>query len=448
MQDVSAAQQKAVHYVPFRTTLRPSISLSTEEICLLASMCAFVAFNLQNAENANFFNILTIVPGAVFTFKCLVMNCDRSLIVLFTITAYWLFFLIAIFNGYMYNKEDSYINIRLMLLGTLGAKAYYKEWFIKNREVDESQSSPTGKSEYIFEAYQQNEFSLQKNTSTAMSPQESSTIIKGKAMKRFPPSTAPQYDSVLHASTPSQTKDSVFKFYEDQNNIMMSETDHISTSREKTLSTSLPGYENSSFRKYSSSPYTTSTRSSNHRTTTTTMLERTGLLSTGIPAVSEKVGTTGKLDTGRKTITSVDHTQKTTDKQRTTGKETKTNEENPVISYGDIITNPMVTMKFSKKELTRKLTVTNIANRTIMWALKATTMHNFNALPAHGILHPGIQQGIIVCLIDRTPSKESDRSCKIAIDYVFVEPTTVSFNKTLFNSSAKKRHVLQAIFST
>ncbi|RCN50886.1 hypothetical protein ANCCAN_02899 [Ancylostoma caninum] len=65
----------------------------------------------------------------------------------------------------------------------------------------------------------------------------------------------------------------------------------------------------------------------------------------------------------------VDRTQKTTERPRTAQMPELCNSK-VVVSYGDIITNPLATIKFSQKENTRRLTMTNITNRTIMWALK------------------------------------------------------------------------------
>ncbi|EYB94623.1 hypothetical protein Y032_0169g219 [Ancylostoma ceylanicum] len=360
--------RKSSRYVPLRTTSRASVYLSTEEIFLLAAMCAFAAFNLHDAENTNFFNILTIVPGAVFSFKCLVMNGDRSLIVMSIVTAYWLFFSIAIFNGYMYKNEDSYLSIRLMLLGALGAKAYRKNWSTKEEENEATD----------------------------------------------PVSPTPR-------------------------------TEQLSTSRMKssTQLTSTSVQDSGSSRTQSSS-WTLSTSSTMR--TTTTMLEKAGLLRTGVPARSEKVETCGRLHTAAMKTLTVDRTQKTTDIHRT-AREPEQRNNKVVVSYGDIITNPLATMRFSQKENTRKLTVTNITSRTIMWALKASTVHSFNAIPAHGILHPGMQQRIVICMVEQILLEESKFPSKIAIDYAFVNDNEQSFDRNVFKTTARKRHVLQAILT-
>ncbi|KAL6743665.1 hypothetical protein Aduo_016682 [Ancylostoma duodenale] len=222
--------------------------------------------------------------------------------------------------------------------------------------------------------------------------------------------------------------------------------DQVSTSREKTstqlTSTSVQGYGSSRTQSSSWTPSTSSTMMS----TTTTMLEKTGLLRTGIAARSEKVETCDRLHTAAMRTLTVDRTQKTTERLRT-AHVPEPYHSKVVVSYGDVITNPLATIKFSQKENTRRLTMTNITNRTIMWALKASTVHSFNAIPAHGILHPGMQQRIIICLVEQMPLKESNFPSKIAIDYAFVNEKERSFDRNVFKSTTRKRHVLQAVLS-
>ncbi|PIO72414.1 hypothetical protein TELCIR_05661, partial [Teladorsagia circumcincta] len=70
------------------------------------------------------FNVVALVPGLAFTFKCYVHNNDRSLLAIVLITAHWGFCLLAFLNELFLNIEENYISLRLLLLGALGAKAY------------------------------------------------------------------------------------------------------------------------------------------------------------------------------------------------------------------------------------------------------------------------------------------------------------------------------------
>ncbi|CAJ0588745.1 unnamed protein product [Cylicocyclus nassatus] len=442
MQSTSPIHHRSSRYVPLRTTPHASGSLSTEEIFLLASMCAFAAFNIHDAENSNFFDILTIVPGAVFTFKCMVMNGDRSFVAMCLVTGYWLFFTLAIFNGYMYEKEESYLSIRLMLLGALGAKAYQKVWNKKSsiEKVDTGIASPASvitssvrspKSEFYFGAARQPEYSLQQQIETAdlESPVDRKIINNMNSSKNI---------------TPKKTKDSIFDFK--KNSTIISESELLLTSKElSTTTASLSESVTPSTHTNSTSFYTKSMSATQNRTVTTTLTDIAGKLRTGVPACSEKLTSRRKLYTATRPT---DRTRRTTERLQTAKKVEQKRNNHVVVSYGDIITNPMNTLKFPKKESTRKLTVTNITESTIMWALKASSAHSFNAIPAHGILHPGTQQETIVSLDPQLNLSQTGRSTKVAIDYAFVKSNVRCFEKNLFNTCAKRRHILQAVLSS
>ncbi|RCN50887.1 hypothetical protein ANCCAN_02900 [Ancylostoma caninum] len=58
-----------------------------------------------------------------------------------------------------------------------------------------------------------------------------------------------------------------------------------------------------------------------------------------------------------------------------------------------------------------------------------------------------MQQKIVICLVEQMSLKKSNFPSKIAIDYAFVNVKHQSFDRNVFKSTARKRHVLQAVLS-
>ncbi|KAK5967150.1 hypothetical protein GCK32_015079 [Trichostrongylus colubriformis] len=79
--------------------------------------------------------------------------------------------------------------------------------------------------------------------------------------------------------------------------------------------------------------------------------------------------------------------------------------------------------------------------------IQADLKGSFLATPACGLLRTGQQQAIVICLISRDSQNISVKVGKIAIDYAFVHPFAPRFDRNVFKSTEKRRHVLQAIIN-
>ncbi|PIO54937.1 hypothetical protein TELCIR_23688 [Teladorsagia circumcincta] len=82
-----------------------------------------------------------------------------------------------------------------------------------------------------------------------------------------------------------------------------------------------------------------------------------------------------------------------------------------------------------------------------MWSLKADLKGSFDATPAYGLLRTGEQQTIVICLTPRQFQPSPVKTGKIAIDYAFVHPFSPKFDRNVYRSLEKRRHILQAIIN-
>ncbi|VDM61611.1 unnamed protein product [Angiostrongylus costaricensis] len=92
--------------------------------CYVQGKPVYVGQAWIDAEGTSFLNIVITIPGVVFSFKCLIQNRDETFPTLSLLVGFWLFLALALLNKYVFEVEESYLTVRLVILGALGARAY------------------------------------------------------------------------------------------------------------------------------------------------------------------------------------------------------------------------------------------------------------------------------------------------------------------------------------
>uniref|UniRef100_A0A0K0DA86 Ig-like domain-containing protein n=1 Tax=Angiostrongylus cantonensis TaxID=6313 RepID=A0A0K0DA86_ANGCA len=92
--------------------------------CYVQGKPVYVGQAWIDAEGTSFLNIMITIPGVAFSFKCLVQNSDETFPTVSLLVGFWLFLALALLNKYVFEVEESYLTVRLVILGALGERAY------------------------------------------------------------------------------------------------------------------------------------------------------------------------------------------------------------------------------------------------------------------------------------------------------------------------------------
>ncbi|KAL6732001.1 hypothetical protein Aduo_002810 [Ancylostoma duodenale] len=101
-----------------------NVDLSTREVLILAIMCGFAAFNLHSADTKSFFNVFTLVPAILFTFKIMMINKDTSTVGVGIVAMFWMYYGMGVVCDVIFGTGEGYLAVQLVLVGALGVSAY------------------------------------------------------------------------------------------------------------------------------------------------------------------------------------------------------------------------------------------------------------------------------------------------------------------------------------
>ncbi|CAJ0594032.1 unnamed protein product [Cylicocyclus nassatus] len=100
------------------------VYLSTREVLILATMCGFAAFNMHGTDAKSFFNVFTLVPALLFSFKILVMNKDNTTLSVGIVSMFWMYYGMGVICDVFFSTGEGYMAVQLLLVGALCISAY------------------------------------------------------------------------------------------------------------------------------------------------------------------------------------------------------------------------------------------------------------------------------------------------------------------------------------
>ncbi|KAK6730256.1 hypothetical protein RB195_006989 [Necator americanus] len=124
MQNRLYSQVRAHNSVYSSNSCGGNVDLSTREVLILAIMCGFAAFNLHSADTKSLFNVFTLVPAILFTFKILVMNKDNSTLSVGIVAMFWMYYGVGVVCDVIFGTGEGYLAVQLILVGALGISSY------------------------------------------------------------------------------------------------------------------------------------------------------------------------------------------------------------------------------------------------------------------------------------------------------------------------------------
>ncbi|XGW07079.1 hypothetical protein V3C99_016967, partial [Haemonchus contortus] len=481
MANTTSVRSKGSRYVPLRTTTSPTLKLAAEEVFMLAATCAFVVLNLHGQSNSYIFNMVELIPGLALTFKCCVQNNDRSLLAMVIIAAHWGFCLLALMNESFLNIDENYMTLRLLLLGALGVKAYENVQLIDNVQEENPNSGP---SKSTFETKRARSVSENSeavrcseppskkdtvgSTNNVSAPQSAANNPVQEPTAQNRPSTPPASSSPRHHPIDPRLQEILQKIRTELDAALRVTASAAGTrgparSRnnqqippETTQPLSLFSRLNTLRDHIRNKWFSQGTQVPSYHSRNNSLRDQLG--TSAAPTTAHRTSARGQHGTeanigSEQAECEAEHpsTVCTSDYQTATcamklpAQQRIIDKSKVTVHYGDLITNPMNTVRFSAKENFKRIVVTNLATETIMWSLKADLKGSFDASPAYGLLRSGEKQVIILCLAPRKVLKNSMKTGKIGIDYAFVEPFTRKFDRNVYKSLEKRRHLLQAV---
>ncbi|KAL6730782.1 hypothetical protein Aduo_001723 [Ancylostoma duodenale] len=89
----------------------------------------------------------------------------------------------------------------------------------------------------------------------------------------------------------------------------------------------------------------------------------------------------------------------------------------------------------------KKVTMSNVSDRKIMWSLRSNMVNTLSAMPTAGVLGAGEQDKIHFEVSD-----SSEKEGKVEFSYGYVDDSIEQFNRRTYSSLKKKVHRLDVVF--
>ncbi|EYB87759.1 hypothetical protein Y032_0258g468 [Ancylostoma ceylanicum] len=113
------------------------------------------------------------------------------------------------------------------------------------------------------------------------------------------------------------------------------------------------------------------------------------------------------------------------------------------VGIGELLSLWEKTLEFplSAHKRWKKVTMSNLSDRKIMWSLRSNMVNTLSAMPTAGVLGAGEQDKIHFEVSDST-----EKDGKVEFSYGYIDNSIEQFNRRIYSSLKKKIHRLNVVF--